>query len=159
MDLRGDRALIKALDKLPAAMVRRVVRPGARKAIVPVNKDAKNRAKRVKRTGQLWRSIGIKQKSYTRRGVIWTAVGARSGYRINTHEFGWVDPRKYSHLVEFGFMHRRGKVSARFVRPQPFLRPAFDGKRSQMKSILTAEVRKGIPREVEKARRKAAGKK
>ena len=69
LKLTGDKALIKALDSIGAAVNRKVGKPAASAAMVPVNKAAKRTLRANKRTGQLWRSIGKKTKQFRRSGA------------------------------------------------------------------------------------------
>ena len=139
---------MKALNDLAGSINRKVIKGATGKAMKPVVKSAKEILRPHDRTGQLRKSIGIKQKKYPA-GIIWTGVGPRSGFKIETEEFGPVNPVNYAHLIEFG--------NDRF-RPRPFLRPALDKNRSRINGIMQSELRKGIVRETNKARQKSGGK-
>ena len=143
--ITGDKALVRALNNIGPAINRRVIKGAANAAMSPVNKDAKRRLKANKRTGQLWRSIGKKSKSYASKGLVWVGVGPRDGFAIDTEEFGRVNPVNYAHLVELG---------TQTVAAQPFLRPALDSKAAEVKQIRGVKLWAGIKREAEKARRK-----
>ena len=141
MALTGDKALIRTLDRLPAALVRRVVRPAVRSALVPINKAAKRKA--PKETGLLKKSIGAVVKVYKRTGVIWGGVGPRKGFR-QVIDGKPRDPVKYAHLVEFGTERAPA---------QAFLRPAFDENKGKAFGILKAKIAAGLIREAKRAKR------
>ena len=145
LKLTGDKALIKALDAIGGRVNAKVIKPAASAAMVPVNKAAKRTLRANKRTGQLWRSIGKKTVQYKRTGVTWVGVGPRTGFDIDTEEFGRVDPVKYGHLVEFGTEHSAA---------QPYLRPALDSNRGRIEAILSRKLWAGIRREAERLAKK-----
>jgi len=123
----GDKQLIRKLQMLAASAQRRVVRPAANKAWTPVNKEAKRRC--PVETGALKRSIGKRTQTYPRLGVVRVDVGARTGKKYHTEgpDGRMRKPTKYAHWVEFGTAHSSAK---------PFLRPAFDTKRSEAQRIM-----------------------
>ena len=140
MTLTGDKALIRTLDRLPPALVRRVVRPAVRSALVPINKAAKRKA--PKDTGLLKKSIGAVVKVYKQTGVIWGGVGPRKGFR-QIVDGKPRDPVKYAHLVEFGTER---------VPANSFLRAAFDENIGRVFAILRAKVASGLIREARRKR-------
>ena len=148
LNFRGDKALSKALDELAGSINRRVIKGATGKAMKPVVKSAKEILRPFDRTGQLRKSIGMKQKKYPS-GVMWTGVGPRKGFKIQTEEFGPVNPVNYAHLIEFGTV----RADAR-----PFLRPAYDKNRTKVRGILNTELWAGIIKETNKARAKSGGK-
>ena len=177
LDLRGEKAMIAALKDLEGSINRRVIKGATRKAMKPVVKTAKAKLRAIDRTGQLRKSIGMKQKKFPA-GVVWTGVGPRSGFKITAlvprkgirgkigqtgvgslffggeTEEVQVDPVKYAHLVEYGFKHY---ISGEQIPARPFLRPALDNNRGRVQSILVKELKVNIAKEVVKARRKAGG--
>jgi len=154
--LQGDRRLMHILDNLPDKIRKKVMRPATSKAMTPVSKEAKRLAS--KETKTLQKSIGKKTKVY--KNAVMTVVGPRRGYK--DAETGR-NPSNYAHLVEFGHdtvkagskgtkinkkgqtikIRGSGKTISR-VPPHPFIRPAMENKRSEVKSILIREVGKGI---------------
>ena len=152
LDLRGEKEMIKALKMLPGSINRRVIAKATRRAMKPVIKAARANLNKSKRTGQLRKSIGARTVKIED-GIVWTGVGVRKGFDIQTEEFGNINPRLYAHLVEKGFQHRNGTT----VPARPFLRPAWDNNRSRVGSILIGEVKVGLAKETERARRKAGG--
>lgn len=132
MVLTGDKELIRNLERLPIRVQRKVVRQAVSAALTPLNKEMKRQA--PKDTGTLKKSIGKKIKTYKNDGVVWGAVGVRSGF-ATTIDGKHVNPRLYVHLVEnlTGFMRR-----------------AFDLTRRQVLSILGKKLGSGIEREAKK---------
>lgn len=171
--LQGDKELIRTLDRLAASAVRRIVRPAVSRALVPLNKAMKRRA--PVESGALKRSLGRKVKSYPRLGIVWGAVGPRSGYAVRFQGRNR-DPRYYAHLVEFGtaphsmgeatkahgekHIHRRAKLLAKAQKSggrthpgtpaRPFARPAFDEARGAMETILNEQIRVNLAKWIEK---------
>ncbi len=124
--LKGDKALIRTLDRMKASAARRVIRPAVNAGLTPLNKAAKRTVPVDKKL--LKRSLGKKVKLYGRTGVIFGAVGPRTGFRLIVNGKP-VDPTKYGHVVE----HRTR-----------FLTRAFDESKATMMSALTRKVREGI---------------
>ena len=147
LDLRGEKELIRALKDLEGSINRRVIKGATRKAMKPLIKAARAKIRPHDRTGQLRKSIGIRQKKFAS-GIVWTGVWPRRGFFINTEEFGRVDPQFYSHLLEFGNQKFSGS---------PWMRPAWDANKGAIQSTLVKELKIGIAKEVVKARRKAGG--
>ncbi len=145
----GDKELIKALDKIGGKAFNLSVK-AARAAMVPVNKDAKQRLKLVRDTGALWKSIGIKGKRYPRLGLMWVGVGARKGKSVQNADGSTRDPVNYSHLVEFGFNNVR---TGKHVAAQPWLRPALDANKRKVLKIYENKMRAGLRTATERARR------
>ena len=153
--LEGHKELIRALDKLGGQATFNLSRNAARAAMVPVNKDAKQRAKAFQDTGTLWRSIGIKVKRLPRLGIVWVGVGPRKGHAIEMPDGRTRDPVNYGHLVEMGFLNVR---TGEHVAARPWLRPAIDSKARKVLSIYVNKMRAGLIRLTEKARRQSGGK-
>ncbi len=147
MDLRGEKAMIRALKDLDGSINRRVIKGASRKAMKPVVKSARENLRKHKRTGQLRKAMGTKQVKIAT-GVVWTGVGPRSGFKIDTERFGPVNPVNYAHLLEYGNQRHSGK---------PWLRPALDNNRGRIQSILVHELKVNIAKEAVKARQKAGG--
>ena len=150
----GDKALIKALDKLGGAAFNLSVK-ASRAAMVPVNKAAKQNAKALQDTGALWKAIGIKSKRYPRAGVMWVGVGPRTGHAVKTDDGRTRDPVNYGHLVEFGFNNVR---TGRHVAARPYLRPAFDRNARKAFGIYNSKMIAGLISATQKARRQSGGK-
>lgn len=130
--LKGGRAMIRRLEQLPNRIQRKVARQAVSAALTPLNKEIKRQT--PQETGQLKRSIGKKIKTYRNNGVIWGAVGVRSGFR-KVIDGKPRDPRRYAHVVEA----RTG-----------FMRRSFDTTRTKVISILGQKLGSGIEREARK---------
>ena len=96
----GERELRKKFAHLAGATQRKIVRPAMARAIVPVNKAAKRNA--PVETGLLKKSLGIKLKTYGRRGIVWACVGPRYGFAGVGPDGRLRDPVKYAERVEMG---------------------------------------------------------
>lgn len=145
------RQAIANLSTLALAVQKKISRRAMNIAVRPLAKDVKARAKRVqKRTGQLWRSIGHRVKTYPS-GVVIGLVGARSGFRtMLTTKSGKrvpVDPRFYLHLLEFGTKRSRAF---------PILRPAWDAGRQALQDAYVLELQRGIEMEAARLPKRAA---
>ena len=95
-------------------------------ATTVVVKQAKSNA--PKDSGQLEKAIGKRYKAYgNASGAV--VIGARLGFGT-TYKGKPRDPFYYSHLVELGFTNNKGiKIPA-----DPFLRPAFDSNKQNIKN-------------------------
>ena len=137
----GQGELLARFLALSEAVRRRILRVAGRKAMVPVNKRAKQLCPRE--MGLLKKSIGIKVKTYPTTGTVWVGVGPRIGA-----QFEGVGPDgkkrvpvRYAHLVERGTRHSPA---------QPFMRPAMDEKRNEINAILKREVWREIVKAAKK---------
>ena len=164
--LYGDGALMRKLKALPDKVFGKVVFQANRRAMIPVLKMA--RAKVAVNYGILKKSLGVKTKKYPRKGLIFTVVGPRSGFKqtvgsevkkkAGRGEGGKfvsrgtkkitrnIDPRFYAHLVEGGHKVKGGG----FVQARPFIRPAFEAMKAGLMSRYKAELAAGIVREAKK---------
>ena len=169
--LKGDKALAKALHALPNAVFNRVIRGANMKLMRPVLKRAKALA--PVRFGLVKEALGIKTKTYPKKGVVFTAVGIRAGFHkaigsevkrkairgeggkfqsAGTKKFNYVlSPSKYAHLVELG---HGGPMPAP---AHPFVRPAWDGQRSAMLPRYKLLLKEGLEREAARLRAKGGG--
>ena len=139
IEVLGDKELVRKLDRLAGAALRKLARPAVARAIVPVNKAAKRMA--PVETGTLKKSLGIKIKTYAWPGVVWAGVGPRQGFTGVGPDGRRRDPVNYAHLVELGTTHSPA---------QPFLRPALDTQKPMAMAILTREIKKRLEQEARK---------
>jgi len=148
--IRGDTELIAALTALPGKVQRRVMRKAVRAALRPVVKTARQLAPQRKREGKSGRftksgllkaSIGQRNPKLFPSGVIWGAVGPRSGFKEIGPQGRFENPTKYAHIQEFG---------SERVPAQPFMRPALDRNIVSVIGILKRTTLKGIDKEVAK---------
>lgn len=166
--VKGDKKLAKALHKLPNGVYNRVVRGANGKLMRPVLRTAKQLV--PVRYGLVKKALGIKTKTYPRKGVIFTAVGVRSGFhqpvgsqvkkKAGRGEGGRfqskgvkvtnkvISPSKYAHLAELGHGGPHPAPA------HPYIRPAWDGQRTAMLPKYALLLREGLARE---AKRAAAG--
>lgn len=163
--LYGDTALMRKLKTLEPRVFAKVVFHANKRAMGPVLKMA--RAKVAVRFGILKKSLGIKTKKYPKKGLIFTVVGPRAGFKQpagtevkkkSRRDSGRivsrgtkkltrnVDPRFYAHLVEGGHKTKGGTI----VPGRPFLRPAFEQIKPGMIARYKADLAAGIVREAKK---------
>lgn len=79
----GDDSLAEGLKQIGKTAERKVMRSVASAGAVPLNKDLKRRARSIRLTGLLARSIGTVRRQYTSgKGRVYVAVtGVRGGFR------------------------------------------------------------------------------
>lgn len=160
--LEGAEQLERKLRLLEPKLFKKVIRNASKKAMQPMVVAAKTKA--PIETGLLKKSIGMKQKQYTRARVVATIVGPRKGFKKLVKvldQFGnlkeqYRDPVNYAHLVEFGTAAHalgsgsdsRKQVASGAQHPgsdaKPFLRPAFDENEHKALAIYRAELSKGV---------------
>ena len=151
------------VKEFPAAISRRVILSGMRKAAKPTKEIAKSLVR--KRSHSLEKSIDFKtlpQKKSLRAGhfaslMMGIAGGGKAGtdaflthasyYKRKTTLGKVLRGRiRHGHLVEFGFKHTSGKQ----VKARPFLRPAFDQGApvfaSQFSSIMKQRITAAVKR-------------
>lgn len=113
-------------------------------------KAARNNVKRE--SGALAKSLKKRARTYGR-GSALVMVGPdrkfTTEYRGKKRR-----PVKYAHLVEFGHKVVRGGKVVGHVPPKPFLRPAFDSKKEDMKKKYADEIGKALQRHAERVARK-----
>lgn len=143
MTFEGDKDLIRALDRLDDKAVRRVVRPAISKAMTPMLKDARRRAKEIGDNETISKSLGRRSKTYRGPGTTIQVIGPRKGFK--DEETGH-NPANTAHLSEFGTSPHITKPGVRHpgTKPVPFMRPAFDSTRAQSLKITIVEVRKNL---------------
>lgn len=159
VQVRGLDQLLKNMEQLPRELVSKnggLVRSALFKATKRVREEARKRAPRD--TGNLSRNvIAVRDKNpqangaserfmITVRGKRWTKKAKEKAVRKSS---GKIDYRRsgdafYWRWVEFG---------TRFVRAQPFLRPAFEGEKEAALEDFKSSLATGITRVVRKMRR------
>lgn len=132
LTLQGDKKMIRNLERLGSTIARRVVRKSVNKAMTPLNKAAKREA--PVDTGLLKKSIGKVVRTYRKNGVVFAAVGPRTGF-VKIIDGVKKNPVKYAHLVEPS---------------NAFMRRAFDTTKGQVLSVLESELRSNIEKEARK---------
>ena len=161
----GFKQLERSLSKLPKELSSGVERTALRTAAKPIEKKAKASAPTGtgKHSGLLKKSIGItvkKQKKGRNSGNLSARIGIRTGFKVSlgmriarvtkgkrvigqAYE-AFKDPTKYAHLVEFGTSREAAK---------PFMRPAAEGSRGEVASLLAKGYDKGLARIVKKIKK------
>lgn len=145
MTIEGDRELARALDAL-GGKVNQIVKPAVNAALTPINKAAKRNV--AVDMGLLKRSIGKVVKVYKRSGVIYGAVGARTGSQFSAPDRQQNRvriPKNYAHLVELGTIDKAAR---------PFLRPALDANRTTSFGIVKQKTIQGIERQAAREARR-----
>jgi hypothetical protein len=182
MGLAGERELKKLLKELGPRIERKVTRGAMVKAARPIIRGARQNLKRMstareeaarvafveagmkkgaarkagrkrRHRGDLARSIGYRQKSYTAQGVVFVAAGPK-----------WPQGA-HGHLVEFGHriarggsLSRRGRRTTKkatgraigFVPAYPFMRPAYEMHKREALTLAIQEHRARVEREAQK---------
>lgn len=102
----------------------------------------------VTRTGALRKSIGMKVKRYRLSGVTVGIIGPRMGFGVDivlpNRKTRRHDPVNIAHLVEYG---HGGKAPAP---PYPFMRPAFQTGKDEVRQVVMKKMRDGIIKEAQK---------
>ena len=136
--IEGLQALQRDLQSFPEKIAKRVTGRAVRKALAPVEAEAKARC--PVETGAS--KDAIKVRPGKRRPGIQSAVVGASKKWFTGDNF-------YIAFNEFGhFMGRRKR--RKFYPPHPFLRPAYDAKGQEAVEIATEELKAGIERELKK---------
>lgn len=155
--VKGDKAIIRKLSRLKGSVARRILRASMPKALKPMKDKAKANAKKIERTKQLWKSIGIKVSTNRSKGTTVGKVGPRQGFRGH----------RYAHLVHQGTQSHNitvrtapslqidGEPVGQTVQhpgsqPNPFLAEAFDSKSAESQRILASEIRRRIQKEAKR---------
>lgn len=175
-DLRGDKALIRALNALEDKVERRVLTSAVGKAARPILQSAKSKV--PQKTRLLRNSLGIKRYRSKLFPMAIAVIGPRqrhvknrkgetvAGFKVTKSVAARgvsdkADPAKYAHLVEFGttphvipgaFVGGKGPltVSHPGTPARPFLRPAFDQNVGRAQTVMAAEIWNGIRKEAAK---------
>lgn len=137
----------KNLDELKQQIIRRAMKDALLKAATPGVRAA--RAKAPKESGALKKSIGKRGVTYLHSQSAFVKAGPRNGFSLQ-HAGQTRRPEKYSHLVEFGHLARDGST----VAPQPFMRPAFEETKEEMKKIYAANIADGVERHAARLNRR-----
>ncbi len=140
ISMQGARELQQTFQRLKPSKRRSIARRGITKAARLVAKTARREA--PVRTRTLKRDI--KHKVRTKGNFVFGVVGPIRG-----------GPAWYAQIVHEGSKpraHKGGKSVGR-MKPNPFLKRAFDATKSQVSSILKRETAAGLEKEARKAAR------
>jgi HK97 gp10 family phage protein len=158
--LEGARELDKALEELPKATGRNVMRRAATKALQPVIDTARPLVPQDE--GSLKESLKVTTRLSKRQAALMRQQYRAEG-KAAVNVFAGPAALPHAHLVEFGTKPRYHKKSGKFVgqmKPRPFMRPAWDSKKDDVlasfQKIMWGEIEKAAQRLARKAARDAA---
>lgn len=152
IELHGVSSVIRALEALPAALMKSAETAVLRAGAAPIRKAAKTNAAKSKDSGLLTKSISMSVK--TVKGHKSARVGPRKGLRQKVTRTDtrtgrryeeMADPNNYSHLVEYGTSHAAAK---------PFIRPAIDSAQGEVIEAMAAGLDKHLTRVAARLARK-----
>ncbi|MCU4539636.1 HK97 gp10 family phage protein [Acinetobacter bereziniae] len=142
-NLSGLEEVLERIDKLRTSTVNKEVRKALRKSMVPIRDQAKQNAKNIddkKTKEKIWRNIKIVSKKKKSNGDITCSVGVGGGAKKGgTAKKGPGLDTWYWRFIETG----TSKAPA-----TPFLRTAFEQKKSDATDIFVLEMRKSILEEI-----------
>jgi hypothetical protein len=156
VELKGFEDIEKILDALPKALGPKVVRACLREGVRPYVRQARINAKAIGNSGGLAKSIGIIN---TRGDSVGITVGTRrgksfkKGYIAHIVEYGAVrhpiKPKKkkngkmlrYGHGPAYLF---QGEVDHPGIKDKPFLRPAWEAKKVEVKKAVGESLKKEL---------------
>jgi len=150
LQIQGDKALLRALDRLSRQGAARASRAALRAGMKPVKKaiEAEVKSQVGKKTGRLRKAVGARMARNRRSGIYQAKVGMNVGKKTGGRA-------PHAHLIALGTRVRtdnganRGKVE-----PQPIVkRGAATGGQLSLSS-LKAKLKEQIIKEAAKARRK-----
>lgn len=144
MHVQGDRALESFLKALGPTLERRIIRQALKAGGAQILKRAKQLAPKGK-TGNLRRSLAVSRGRRIRKyphGNLVAILGP--SWPLGAH----------GHLIEKGTRLRKTKDGASRGRmpAQPFMGPAFEGRKERALRVLREKIRQGIKRELAKVR-------
>jgi hypothetical protein len=146
MSFSGIDEIDKVLKGLPLQLTHKILAAAhadAAKPIIPIAQARVNR-----RTGRLQNSIGVEKiamSKTTELGLVFVGPRRKRGYKGN-----------HGHLVEFGHKIKRRKQSlfskpskrkssnAKFVKPYPFMEPAFNNTKNIVQDDIKVSIGKKL---------------
>lgn len=138
--LAGSEALAAAFRKVGKVPGRKVLRSAAGAGATPLNKDLKRRARQIKMTGLLSKSIGQVRRQYSGGGsrTFVNVVGSRGGFRTARASLKF---KKKKYPKRGGKLGPRKKKLPAFVNPMKYFRFVQRGtKVAASKPIFTRAV-------------------
>ena len=139
VEITGLRDLERALGSLPEKLAQKTLVSAAKKGIAPIQDAAETGA--PYRTGKLERGIVIKSK-IKGEGVAGATVVVTLGLKTGSR-----DPKSPS--VFYG---RFLETGTKFIKPQPFMKPAFNSWAVAAISLTAQEIKKGVEEAARSAR-------
>lgn len=147
----GDKALERKLQRLIGPELFRVVKSSSNKAMTPVRATARKRV--AVDTGITKKAITRKQVVYKAEGNVVTMVGVRRSTK-KTREKGQAGSN-LEYLIERGRTIERQDGGTTFVRPRPFMGPAWKENKNKIQTIYARAIETGIHREAKRGGFKA----
>lgn len=164
----GAEELRYVLKELGPKLDKKLSAKALRKGASPILKAARKNARKLGTRGerQLAKSMGIRIKRYTARGITYAAVGPRWPQGAHGHlvEFGHRTAKRgtgtLARVVKPGARARTNTISkvtgeagggvvGGFVPAHPFLRPAYDANKAQAQALMAQEFAAGVEREAQ----------
>lgn len=139
----GLKELDQALSQLPKATAKNVLRRTAILALAPVIADAKRLVPVDE--GELKESLKVAGK-LSKRQARKNAKAVAEG-KSSVQLYAGPSALPHAHLVEFGTAH---------MRPQPFMRPAWDANKDKVLELIRTEMGDEITKAAGRLARKAA---
>ena len=163
MSITGIDEVRRMVEGLPEQVFNKSLPVALTDAAKVVVKAVRENAKKVGfpfGSGLTHKSIGTRRKNYKKSGVIFVAIGPRTGYKQTVTRPGSkaatiADPTKYWHLIEYGFVHKR---SGRRIAPRPIFRSALEDHQAAVVQRIYTKLAKEIPKQAERLARKKGGK-
>jgi len=160
LDLTGDRALMRNLDRLSKKVGKAVLRKAMREGAEPIIARAKElvpvKSKRLKR------SIGKRFKWYGGTGTDVAVIGPRISYKTERNALGKrvlvrdaeghrisVHAGQHGYILEYGTGPRYTKegVYRGIGPPRPYMRPAWSSEKNKAEALAVARLRKEVDKE------------
>ncbi len=162
LKITGANEVLKAIQDLPAELMRKAERFVLRDGAKPILQSMKGHAQSSKSTGLLLKSLGISVRKVKATGgtaQMTAHIGARSGFKGKSLGFKlskrgktkgtmierFADPSKYVHLVELGTSRSAAK---------PFIRPAIESAKNQCLANMAEGIDKFLTHTVAKLKAK-----
>lgn len=143
--LNGLDDILKNMESMRVGTKNKQIRKALRKALIPIRDQVKENAKKIddpETAEKIWRNVQIQSGKSTNKGEIKASVGIKGGAKKKGDKARGVGGDTwYFRLIEYG---------TRFSPAIPFLRPAFEAKKTDAERIFTEEFRKGILEEIKK---------
>ena len=170
IDLTGADQLKKVLSAFEVKVQKKLLRKAVAKASRPMVKEARKNARKIKESGLLAASMGVRIKRYPKSMSYVAVIGPRTGFKSKKRnslsgQRALRNPSNYAHLVEFGTrpheissenrsmiiggIYIKGAIKHPGSRPKPFLRPAFD----KYKGTALKLIAQSISEEMKKLKR------
>jgi HK97 gp10 family phage protein len=140
----GLKETVAKLESLKNTVQKRIMRASLRAALKPVVATARRGVPRG--TGNLRKSLGVKQVKRTPRGEFVFLVGARKGFKWGDASTQMEhDPMRYAGPVEMGHVLKVfGRKTGTFIKPAGFLRNAYNQHRVSCVKMFERELKNRV---------------